>query len=89
MYLYQHWHNLKDKHKNLVVGLGNFDGLHLGHQKLISEVVTMADQLRGTTSIFTFHPHPLTVLNPDNSPPFCCHKSRSKSLWPAWASTCS
>ncbi|HHU85692.1 MAG: bifunctional riboflavin kinase/FAD synthetase [Pelotomaculaceae bacterium] len=80
MYLYQHWHNLKDKHKNLVVGLGNFDGLHLGHQKLISEVVTMADQLRGTTSIFTFHPHPLTVLNPDNSPPLLLSQESKQKL---------
>jgi riboflavin kinase/FMN adenylyltransferase len=69
MYLYQHWHSLKTKHKNLVVGLGNFDGLHVGHQKLISEVVTLSNQVEGTASIFTFHPHPLNVLNPDNSPP--------------------
>lgn len=80
MYLYQHWHNLKEKHKNLVVGLGNFDGLHLGHQKLISEVLSLADQLEGETSIFTFHPHPLAVLNPDNSPPLLLSQESKQRL---------
>jgi riboflavin kinase/FMN adenylyltransferase len=53
----------------MVVGLGNFDGVHIGHQKLISELVTLAKELGGTPAVFTFHPHPLAVLSPENSPP--------------------
>lgn len=69
MYVYRHWHGLKDKHKDIVVGLGNFDGVHIGHQKLISELVEMAREVEGTPAVFTFHPHPLAVLSPENSPP--------------------
>lgn len=53
----------------MVVGLGNFDGVHTGHQKLISELVTLAKELGGTPAVFTFHPHPLAVLSPENCPP--------------------
>ncbi|MCL6558343.1 MAG: bifunctional riboflavin kinase/FAD synthetase [Firmicutes bacterium] len=68
MYVYHQWQGIKDKHKNLVIGMGNFDGVHVGHQKLISEMVSMAEEIDGTPAVFTFHPHPLAVLNPENSP---------------------
>jgi len=70
LYIYRHWQGLKHKHKKLVVGLGNFDGVHIGHQKLISEIVVLAKEIDGTPAVFTFHPHPLAVLYPDNCPPF-------------------
>lgn len=60
---------LKDKYRNIVVGLGNFDGVHLGHKKLISEVVSTAKNIGGTAVILTFDPHPLAVLSPRNNPP--------------------
>lgn len=69
MYVYRHWHGLKYKHKKLVVGLGNFDGVHIGHQKLISEVVCLAREIGGTPAVFTFHPHPMAVLYPESCPP--------------------
>jgi len=69
LHVYRHWHGLKYKHKKLVVGMGNFDGVHIGHQKLISEIVSMANEICGTPAVFTFHPHPLAVLYPDNCPP--------------------
>ncbi len=69
MHIYSHWHNLKEKHINLVVGLGNFDGVHVGHQKLISELVYLAKEIGGTPAVFTFNPHPLAVLSPEDSPP--------------------
>lgn len=69
MYVYHQWHGLKDKHKKLVVGLGNFDGVHIGHQKLISELVALAREVEGIPAVFTFHPHPLAVLKPESCPP--------------------
>ncbi len=69
MYVYHQWHGLRDKHKNLVVGLGNFDGVHIGHQKLISELVSLAKEVGGIPAVFTFHPHPLAVLKPESCPP--------------------
>lgn len=69
MQIYSHWHDLKYKHKNLVIGLGNFDGVHIGHQKLIFELVDLAQEIQGTAAVFTFHPHPLAVLTPESCPP--------------------
>ncbi|MDD4237194.1 MAG: bifunctional riboflavin kinase/FAD synthetase [Desulfotomaculaceae bacterium] len=69
MHLYHHWRGIKEKHNNIVVALGNFDGLHIGHQKLISDLVALAKKVGGTPAVFTFHPHPLTVLKPEKSPP--------------------
>lgn len=69
MYVYHQWHGLKDKHKKLVVGLGNFDGVHIGHQKLISELLALAREVEGIPAVFTFHPHPLAVLKPESCPP--------------------
>jgi riboflavin kinase/FMN adenylyltransferase len=45
--------------------LGNFDGVHLGHQKLIRELVRVAHSLGSKASLMTFSPHPLQVLRPD------------------------
>lgn len=80
MYVYHQWHGLKDKHKNLVVGLGNFDGVHLGHQKLISELTVLAEELDGTPAVFTFHPHPLAVLRPENCPPLLLSQESKQNL---------
>ncbi|SFR01731.1 bifunctional riboflavin kinase/FAD synthetase [Desulfoscipio geothermicus] len=69
MQVYSNWINLHKKHDNLVVGLGNFDGIHLGHQKLIGDLVSRARAAGATPAVFTFVPHPLTVLNPEGAPP--------------------
>jgi len=67
--IFTDWIGLKDKFKNLVVGLGNFDGIHLGHQRLIGDIVAKARAVGGTPAVFTFDPHPLAVLNPQGAPP--------------------
>jgi riboflavin kinase/FMN adenylyltransferase len=46
------------------VTIGNFDGVHLGHQKIFSEVVLRAAGNHGTSTVVTFDPHPLRVLRP-------------------------
>jgi riboflavin kinase/FMN adenylyltransferase len=46
------------------VTIGNFDGVHLGHQKLFDQVVARARQDKGTSVAVTFDPHPLKVLSP-------------------------
>jgi len=48
-----------------VVALGNFDGVHRGHQVLISRTVDLAREIRGKSVVLTFDPHPLQLLNPD------------------------
>ncbi|MGH7961657.1 MAG: bifunctional riboflavin kinase/FAD synthetase [Candidatus Binatia bacterium] len=51
-----------------VVSLGNFDGVHLGHQAILKRLVQEAQARQGTALVLTFHPHPLAVLRPDHSP---------------------
>lgn len=48
-----------------VVTIGNFDGVHLGHQLLFSEVLVRARRSGGTAVAVTFDPHPLKVLRPE------------------------
>ena len=48
------------------VTIGNFDGVHLGHQMLFAEVVSRARDLKGTSVVVTFDPHPLKVLRPES-----------------------
>jgi len=51
-----------------VATIGNFDGVHLGHQVLVRDLVARAKAAGGTPTIVTFNPHPLQVLAPDNAP---------------------
>jgi riboflavin kinase/FMN adenylyltransferase len=52
-----------------VISIGNFDGLHIGHQKIIRAVVEGARIEKAIAAIITFDPHPLKVLRPDAAPP--------------------
>src|SRR5688572_14991832 len=56
------WHNP-------VLALGNFDGLHRGHMKIIDRVRQRAGERAGTPAAMTFDPHPPRVLRPDKAPP--------------------
>lgn len=51
-----------------VLALGNFDGLHRGHMKIIDRVRQRAGERRGTPAAMTFDPHPPRVLRPDKAP---------------------
>ncbi|MGZ3747049.1 MAG: bifunctional riboflavin kinase/FAD synthetase [Pseudobdellovibrionaceae bacterium] len=48
-----------------VVSIGNFDGVHLGHQKLLRQAVQEGKALGLPVVVFTFYPHPVTVLYPE------------------------
>ncbi len=60
--------NLNLKFPSPVVTLGNFDGVHLGHQAIFKKVVERGREIKGTSIAFTFEPHPLKVLAPERSP---------------------
>ena len=60
--------NTTEKLPYPVLTLGNFDGVHLGHQAIFKKVVDRAKQINGTAIAFTFEPHPLKVLAPERSP---------------------
>jgi riboflavin kinase/FMN adenylyltransferase len=60
--------NYNERLPNPVMTLGNFDGVHLGHQAIFKKVIERAREIRGTSVVFTFEPHPLKVLAPERSP---------------------
>jgi riboflavin kinase/FMN adenylyltransferase len=55
-----------DKIKKPVITIGTFDGVHLGHQKIIENLVSKAKELGGESVLMTFSPHPRMVLFPDS-----------------------
>lgn len=61
--------SLDREYPYVVVALGTFDGVHLGHQQILGRVVQRARQERGTAVVFTFSRHPLEVVNPSKAPP--------------------
>jgi riboflavin kinase/FMN adenylyltransferase len=56
-------------YKNAVITIGNFDGVHLGHQALFHNLIEKAIALNGTSIAMTFEPHPIRVLKKNNHPP--------------------
>lgn len=51
--------------ENLVIALGNFDGIHRGHRKLIEQAVAIAKEKNIKSAVFTFDIHPLRILRPE------------------------
>ena len=52
-----------------VMSIGNFDGVHLGHQIIFRRVAEIARANQGTAIVFTFEPHPLKIIAPEKAPP--------------------
>jgi riboflavin kinase / FMN adenylyltransferase len=59
-----------------VLALGNFDGLHRGHMKIIDRVRRRAGERGGTPAALTFDPHPPRVVRPDKAPPLLMTKEQ-------------
>ena len=57
-----------------VLALGNFDGLHRGHVKIIERIQRGAAERGGTSVVLTFDPHPPRILRPDKAPPLLMTK---------------
>lgn len=62
MELVENIDKIEKPYKNAVITIGNFDGVHIGHQALFYEVVEKADTIGGTSIVMTFDPHPVRVL---------------------------
>jgi riboflavin kinase/FMN adenylyltransferase len=69
MQIINHLDKISRPFKNAVITIGNFDGVHIGHQALFHEVIEKADALDGTSIAMTFEPHPMRVLKQNNHPP--------------------
>lgn len=70
------------KTTSLAVALGNYDGLHLGHQAIVKHLTERATALQLQPALLTFYPHPRVFFNRDNSPrvPLCRFSQRAKFL---------
>ena len=59
----------KNAYQHGVMAIGNFDGVHRGHQRIISTAVQHAQAKKVPAVVMTFDPHPLELLRPDVAPP--------------------
>ena len=59
-----------------VLALGNFDGLHRGHRKILERVRRGAGERGATALVMTFDPHPPRVVRPDKAPPLLMTKAQ-------------
>ncbi|MCD4722504.1 MAG: bifunctional riboflavin kinase/FAD synthetase [Desulfobacula sp.] len=65
--------------KNAVITIGNFDGVHKGHQSLFRQVIEKAKQINGTSVVMTFAPHPLKALG-ISGPPLITRRDQKVEL---------
>lgn len=72
--------NYTAKNKPVFLALGNFDGVHLGHQKLLKQVVIEAEKVNGLATALIFDPHPSKIINPDKSPKIITNLDRQAEL---------
>ncbi len=72
--------NITQPFKNAVITIGNFDGVHIGHQALFHEVIEKADAIDGTSIAMTFDPHPMRVLQKNNIPPLITLQEQKTEL---------
>ncbi len=63
------WTKIKVAFKDPILTIGNFDGLHIGHQALFKRVHERALNTGGEGVVLTFEPHPMAVLFPEKAPP--------------------
>ena len=68
MEIFRHIEDRKISLPKPILTLGNFDGIHLGHQALLQRVVQDAKARDGRSVVLTFEPHPLTILAPQRAP---------------------
>lgn len=62
-------HNLRPRHRGCVATIGNFDGVHLGHQAVLGQLAQKADELRLPAVVITFEPQPQEFFAPEQAPP--------------------
>lgn len=62
------------------VSIGNFDGVHQGHARLVERLRARAAQADGPAVVFTFDPHPAQLLRPEAAPPALCSTERKAEL---------
>ena len=78
MRLFRHHTGLPSDLRPAVVAIGNFDGVHLGHRRVIDMARDRARELDAPLAVLTFEPHPRSYFQP-GTPPFRLTPFRSKA----------
>ncbi len=73
-------YNLKPRHRGCVATIGNFDGVHLGHQAVVGQLAERAQALGLPTQIILFEPQPQEFFRPESAPP---RLTRFREKWQA------
>ncbi len=68
MHVFRHLEEIPADWTSTVVSIGNFDGVHCGHQHVLARVVERAKQSGARSMAVTFDPHPVRVLRPESAP---------------------
>ncbi|MGS2720289.1 bifunctional riboflavin kinase/FAD synthetase [Paraglaciecola aestuariivivens] len=61
-------HNIREKHQGCVLTIGKFDGVHLGHQAVLTQVVEKAKALNLPSTVMVFEPQPEELFTPERAP---------------------
>jgi len=69
MHIIRHLDELPSEARGGAVAIGNFDGVHLGHARIVEKLLQRARESAGPAVVFTFDPHPVRILRPEQCPP--------------------
>jgi riboflavin kinase/FMN adenylyltransferase len=69
MHIIRHLDALPVAARGGAVAIGNFDGVHRGHLAIVRQLLQRAEAVGGPAIVFTFDPHPVRLLRPDQCPP--------------------
>ncbi|MGA2619179.1 MAG: bifunctional riboflavin kinase/FAD synthetase [Thermoguttaceae bacterium] len=78
--LFRQLHDLPERFRGGVLSVGNFDGVHLGHARIVERLRAMAGSLGAPAVILTFDPHPARLLRPEEPPAPLCWPERKAEL---------
>jgi riboflavin kinase/FMN adenylyltransferase len=67
--VFHHWRDLAPEAKGAAIAFGNFDGVHLGHQRVIADAADAAYRLGAPLGVVSLEPHPIAIFTP-GGPPF-------------------
>ncbi|MDX1606603.1 MAG: bifunctional riboflavin kinase/FAD synthetase [Candidatus Competibacterales bacterium] len=69
MELIRGWHNLRPRHRGCALAIGNFDGVHRGHQAVLEQLARVARDRELPATLMLFEPQPREFLTPERAPP--------------------
>lgn len=80
MRLFRHVDDLPDRFRHGAVAIGKFDGVHLGHARIVERLLQLAGRLQIPAVVFTLEPLPARILDPEHAPAPLCWIERKAEL---------